>query len=101
MGVRQRVGGLPAQAVATGAARLAAGHHDALARLPRRRDMLADTLDDTGGLVAGSDLRERRRQRAVDQMDVRQADAARLHSHQYLPWSGLGDWNVLDRQLLG
>src|SRR5204863_5460747 len=83
-------GRIAPHAVRALAAGLSRGHDDTRARRPVLRDALAHQLDDTRGLVAGRDALQRRRERPVDQVDVGQADTARLHAHADLPRTRLG-----------
>src|SRR5204862_4653601 len=62
-------------------------------------DVRADRLHDAGRLVA-EDGRRRERVEALDEVQVAVADAAGRRAHQHLAPDGLGDVDVLDRELL-
>ncbi|GAA3135516.1 hypothetical protein GCM10017687_59790 [Streptomyces echinatus] len=85
------------------AARLARLQGDAGADGQVPLEVGAEGVDDTGDLVADGDrvgVQEERRQGAVEEVDVGQADACGLHLDEDLTRSGYGDGDLLHGELL-
>src|SRR5439155_11066 len=87
----------PGQAVLAVAAEDREARDDVVARLELRH-VRADRVDDPRRLMP-EDGGRRERVEAFDEVEIAVADAARHRAHQYLARDGLGDVDVLDREL--
>jgi len=96
----QAIGGVAVEAVRTLLTRPAGGDDDAIALAPARHAR-TEFGNGAGCLVALGHHRQEGRKRSVDQAEVGMTDAAERDLDEDFAGAGLGDRNILDRDLAG